>query len=207
MRKPTWIVFEGIDGSGKTTQAKRLNEYLTAHGYRSLYKHVFDSEAGSLLRTLFIDNSFSNKVEILVLSAARQALLDELSEQVGDYDVLVVDRFFLSILAMQGRSEDDRRLISYLRRTICGPQDAHYILHLHTPPEDCRKRLVRRTAQDRIEAKGVEFHREVFDRYRMLLADEERVFDIDGRGDVEDVHRSVVRTTMSLLGAAPTQQV
>jgi thymidylate kinase len=125
----------------------------------------------------------------------------------GDYDVLVVDRFFLSILAMQGKSEDDRQLITYLRHTICGPQDAHYILHLRTPPEDCQERLARRTAQDRIEAKGVEFHREVFDRYRMLLADEERVFDIDGRGDIEDVHRSIVRTTMSLLGATSTERV
>jgi dTMP kinase len=201
MRKPVWIVFEGIDGSGKTTQAKRLNAYLNDHGFKSLYKHVFDTGAGALLRELFIKNAFSNKVEILVLSAARQAFLDEMCVPAGEYDVLIVDRFFLSILAMQGRNEDDRRLINYLRHDICGEQSEHIVFHMNTAPEDCKKRLRNKPASDRIEEKPVDFHREVADRYRWALRDEEHVYAIDGGGDIEDVHRTIVEKTLHLLGA------
>ncbi|MGY4644292.1 dTMP kinase [Cellulomonas sp. URHB0016] len=202
MRKPIWIVFEGIDGSGKTTQAKLLDDYLNSHGVRSLYKHVFDTEAGRLLRGMFIENAFSNTVEILVLSAARQAFLDEMAALADDYDVLIVDRFFLSILAMQGVDDESVELIEHLRDSICEEWRDHVVFHVSTPPDDCSRRLQKRSARDRIEKKGVDFHQVVFDRYATLLSDEQNVRHIDGVGDVETIHRRVVASTLRLLGAA-----
>ena len=202
MDKSTWIVFEGIDGSGKTTQAKRLNEYLNNHGVKSLYKHVFDSRAGRLLREMFIENTFSNTVEILMLCAARQAFLDEIAAEADEYDVLIVDRFFLSILAMQGKDNEDIGFINYIRDSIC--KDAHedITFHMKTSPETCKIRLKNKTIiPDRIEEKGVEFHRVVFDRYLTLLRDEDNVHHIDGSGDIEEIHKSIVDKTLLLLGA------
>jgi len=201
MGKPTWIVFEGIDGSGKTTQAKRLNEYLNNHGVKSLYKHVFDSRAGRLLREMFIDNSFSNTVEILILCAARQAFLDEVAAQADEYDVLIVDRFFLSILAMQGNDAEDIELINYIQEMICNGGREHIVFHMRTSPEDCKSRLKNRTAPDRIEEKGVEFHRMVSERYLTLLRSAENVFHIDGSGDIEEIHRAIVAKTLLLMEA------
>jgi dTMP kinase len=200
--KPTWIVFEGIDGSGKTTQAKRLNEYLNNHGMKSLYKHVFDTRAGRLLREMFIDNTFSNTVEILILCAARQAFLDEIVAEEDEYDVLIIDRFFLSILAMQGNNKEDIGFINYIREKICGGGREHIVFHMRTPPEVCKSRLKNRIVPDRIEEKGVEFHRLVFDRYMTLLRKEEDVHHIDGRGDIEDIHKSIVDKTLLLLSAS-----
>jgi dTMP kinase len=205
MGKPTWIVFEGIDGSGKTTQAKRLNEYLNNHGLKSLYKHVFDSRAGRLLREMFIDNSFSNTVEILILCAARQAFLDEVAAQADEYDVLIVDRFFLSILAMQGNDDEDIGLINYIQESVCHGRE-HIVFHMRTSPEDCKSRLKNRLAPDRIEEKGVEFHRMVSDRYLKLLRQVDNVHHIDGSGDIEEIHRSVVDKTLLLLGAADSRR-
>jgi dTMP kinase len=202
MDKPRWIVFEGIDGSGKTTQAKRLNEYLNNHGVKSLYKHVFDSSAGRLLRGMFIDNSFSNTVEILILCAARQAFLDEVAAQADEYDVLIVDRFFLSILAMQGNDDEDIGLINYIQDNICNGGREHIVFHMRTAPEECKSRLKNRIVPDRIEEKGVEFHRVVFDRYLTLLRNAENVYHIDGGGDIEDIHRNIVDRTLLLLGTA-----
>ena len=200
--KPTWIVFEGIDGSGKTTQAKRLNEYLNNHGVKSLYKHVFDSRAGRLLREMFIDNTFSNTVEILILCAARQAFLDEIAAEEDEYDVLVVDRFFLSILAMQGNDNEDIGFINYIRGKICKGGREHIVFHMRTSPEVCKSRLKNRIVPDRIEEKGVEFHKLIFDRYLTLLRNEEDVHHIDGNGDIEEIHKSIVDKTLLLLGAA-----
>jgi dTMP kinase len=204
MNKPTWIVFEGIDGSGKTTQAKLLNEYLNRNGVKSRYRHVFDSEAGKLLREMFINNTFSNTVEILMLCAARQAFLDETAaaEEGEEYDVLIVDRFFLSILAMQGNDESDVELINYIQDNICHGRDRSIVFHMNTSPEDCKSRLRKRSIRDRIEVKGVEFHRMVFERYLALLHDEENVYQFDGDGEVETIHRTIVDKTLLLLGIA-----
>ncbi len=199
IEKPIWIVFEGIDGSGKTTQAKRLNEYLNKHGIKSLYKHVFDSRAGRMLREMFIGNAFSNTVEILILCAARQAFLDEIAAEAAGYDVLIVDRFFLSILAMQGNDDEAVGLINYIRDNICKGTE-HIVFHMRTSPEACKSRLKNRIVPDRIEEKGVEFHRTVFDRYLTLLSNEENVYHIDGDGDIDEIHKNIVGKTLLLLG-------
>ncbi|MEV2264969.1 dTMP kinase [Nonomuraea africana] len=205
MNKPTWIIFEGIDGSGKTTQAKLLNDYLNRNGVKSSYRHVFDSKAGKLLREMFLGNTFSNTVEILMLCAARQAFLDETraTEDGEEYDVLIVDRFFLSILAMQGNDDADIDLINYIRGSISRGRDRSIVFHMNTSPENCKSRLVNRTIRDRIEGKGVEFHRMVFERYLALLSDEENAYQFDGDADIETVHRTIVDKTMSLLGITP----
>lgn len=201
MSKPTWIVFEGIDGSGKTTQAKLLNEYLNEHGVKSRYKHVFDSKAGKLLREMFINNAFSNTVEILLLCAARQAFLDDIAAAgEEECEVMIIDRFFMSILAMQGIDDEDVELINYIQNNICSGRDRPIVFHVNTSPEECNNRLRNRSTRDRIEEKGVEFHRMVSDRYLALLRNEENVYQFDGNGDVEGIHRTIVDRTALLLG-------
>lgn len=200
MNKPTWIVFEGIDGSGKTTQAKLLNEYLNRNGVKSLYKHVFDSKAGKLLREMFINNTFSNTVEILILCATRQAFLDQTVAEEEECDVLIIDRFFLSILAMQGKDDKDVALINYIRNSICNGRNRSIVFHLNTSPEECKNRLRRRGLRDRIEEKSIEFHRTVSERYSALLRNEENVYQFDGNSAIESVHRTIVDKTLLLLG-------
>ena len=199
MKKPLWIVFEGIDGSGKTTQAKLLSDYLNRIGVGSRYKHVFDSQAGRLLREMFINNSFSNTVEILILCAARQAFLDETAAEETDYDVIIIDRFFLSILAMQGQDDEAVELINYIKGNICGEREQPVVFHMNTSPVDCKKRMISRNLRDRIEEKDVGFHRVVSERYLALLRNEEHAYQFDGNGDIASVHRAIVDRTLDIL--------
>lgn len=205
MSGPTWIVFEGIDGSGKTTQAKLLNDYLNRQGMKSVYRHVFDSTAGKLLREMFVRNTFSNTVEILILCAARQAFLEEIASE-GECDVIIVDRFFLSILAMQGRDGEDVELIRYLESSICKGRVQSIVFHMKTSPEECDSRLGNRDTRDRIEEKGVEFHRTVFERYLAVLRNEENVHHVDGNGDIEEVHGAIVDKALLLLDLKAAQR-
>ncbi len=207
MNKPTWIVFEGIDGSGKTTQAKLLNEYLNRKGVKSLYKHVFDSKAGKMLRAMFINNAFSNTVEILILCATRQAFLDEIAAEEGKYDVMIIDRFFLSILSMQGNGNKDTDLINYIQNNICDGRSQSIVFYMNTSPEECENRLRNKNIRDRIEEKDVGFHRIVFERYLELLRNQENVYQFDGNDDIERIHRTIVDTTLLLLGITEAGEV
>ena len=200
MMRTIWIVFEGIDGSGKTTQAKMLNEYLSGKGIKCIYKHIFDSKAGSILREVFINNEFSNTVDILLLCAARQAFLDEIEREKGTFDIIIMDRFFLSILAMQGKSKEDIELINYIKNFIFNKKDIFYTFYLDTNPHECKRRLIKKSYCDRIERKNVEFHSIVYDRYLDLLENESNVYVFNGDIDIMSLHKKIVDKASELVG-------
>ena len=202
MGNPIWIVFEGIDGSGKTTQAKMLNNFLNKNGVKSVYKHIFDSKAGALLREIFIENDFGNTFEILLLCATRQAFFDEISNEEKKYDVIIVDRFFLSILAMQGRNNTDIQLINYLQKIICKGREEFYTFYIDTEPIECKRRLSYKGKCDRIEEKSIKFHNLVYERYFDLVKNQQNVFIINGKTDIITVHQNIVNKTLFLLKQA-----
>lgn len=199
MNQTVWIIFEGIDSSGKTTQAKMLNEFLCGKGIKSAYRHIFDSNAGRILRDVFINNSFGNTVEILLLCATRQAFLDEIDKERKNYDVIILDRYFLSIYAMQGKNESDIDLITYLKKFICKKNDILYTFFIDTAPDVCAKRLKQKSCCDRIEMRGLKFHTQVYDRYLMLLEKEKNVTIFDGSKDIILLHQEIIYRTLSII--------
>ena len=200
LKKPIWIIFEGIDGSGKTTQAKLLSKYLNYIGIHTIYKHVFDSMAGVIIRDFYLEKDFlSNTVEALLLCASRQAFRDEMESEYTKYDIIIVDRFYLSILAMQGTNSKDIDLIQYIR-SRCDIQGNTYCLFINVNPSECQRRMMRdNTKRDRIELMGTQFHAEVFKRYQKLLQTEKNVTLIDGFGSIDEVHERVVEATKLIL--------
>ena len=202
MKKPLWIVFEGIDGSGKTTQASKLCSHLNNIGISALYKHVFDTNSGKLIKNIFLDNDFlGNTVEVLLLCAARKAFLDDMKNITTQFDVIVVDRFYLSILAMQGITPKDIALIQYVRSSIGDLPESAYYVYIDADPRECRKRfLLRDRPKDRIERLDLEFHSKVRERYISFLTYEKNVIYINGNNDINTVHDEIVRAVMNLLG-------
>lgn len=176
-----------------------LSDYLNKIGVKSLYRHVFDSKAGGLLRNFFINNTFSNIVEILILCATRQAYLDEIAEYENQYDVIVIDRFFLSILAMQGNNDRDVKLINYIQEYICSGRKQFIVFFMNTFPNECKRRLSNKDTLDRIEGKSVEFHEVVFERYLNLLSVEQNVYVFNGNNDIESIHQDIVEKALTLL--------
>ena len=197
--EPLFIVFEGIDGSGKTTQAKKLNNFLNKNGIKSIYKHVFDSECGRMLRDIFINNNLSNTVEILILCATRQSYLEENLLDCKNYEVIIIDRFFLSILSMQGKDKHDVELIRYLQNYICKGFKEHIVYYIDTLPKECDRRINNNRIRDRIEKKGIEFHESVSNRYKTLINQNEETYVFNGNDDVDSVHKAIANKTMELL--------
>ena len=201
LKKPIWIIFEGIDGSGKTTQAKKLCKYLNDAGVNALYKHVFDSKTGEIIRKLYLEKDFmSNIVEVLLLCASRQAFWDEIESECTKYDVIIVDRFYLSIFAMQGTNDKDINLIKYIRSISDIPGNP-YCFFINVDPSECQKRLASaNTKRDRIELLGTQFHTEVFKRYQEFLHTEKDITFIDGLGNIDEVHKRIIEATKQILG-------
>ncbi|EDP75736.1 dTMP kinase [Hydrogenivirga sp. 128-5-R1-1] len=98
------ITFEGIDGSGKTTQSKKLYEFLREKGLDvSLYREPGGTPLGEELRDILINKELNERTELLLFEGARtQLVLERLKPDMERGMVVILDRFTDSTLAYQG---------------------------------------------------------------------------------------------------------
>lgn len=191
-----FVVLDGIDGCGKSTQARRLVEAWTSEGGEPpLHLREPGSTAvGERLRALLLDPELelSAEVETLLFAAARRAMLDELVEPAlaAGRDV-VCERFHASTFAYQaaGGGVAESELLELLERWADSPRPDLVIL-LDLSVEESLGR--RSGARDRIEARGEPFHVRVAEGYRRYARLASRVRVVDGRGSVDEVAARVL---------------
>ncbi len=195
------IAFEGVDGCGKSTQARLLAGSLGA----LLTHEPGDTPLGSRLRELMLhgEGGLSPRAEALIVAADRAEHVDLVLEPAlaaGRW--VVTDRFDGSTLAYQGFGrglELDR-----LRATLAfatGGLAADLTVLIDVPVEVARGR-VRSSAPDRLERLDEGFHRRVADGYRSLAAaDPDHWVSVAGDASVEEVARSVAEVVGQRLGA------
>jgi dTMP kinase len=183
-----FIVLEGIEGSGKTTQAARLGEWLERSGVaHRLTREPGGTELGESIRQLLLHGGAIPAVaELLLMLAARAALLDEVVRPaLAAGEVVVADRYSLSTLAYQGYG---RQLdLPQVRRAIALATDGlipdlTVVLDIPRSLGEARRKAGR-PGEDRIERAGAEFHERVAEAYRLLADTEPQVLRLDGAGD------------------------
>jgi dTMP kinase len=189
-----FISLEGIDGSGKTTQAKLLADSL---GERTvLVREPGGTQAGERIRQVLKDPSLEldSLAELLLFCAARAELVRQVVGPARDEGRDVVcDRFSDSSVAYQGVA---RGLGADRVEEICdlatGGIWPDLTLLLRIEPERAARRIGRREA-DRFEGEGIELQRLVAEGYdEVARRHPERVRVIDADGDRDAVHRAVL---------------
>jgi dTMP kinase len=187
-----FVTFEGIDRSGKTTQAGMLVEAL---GDEALgVREPGGTPAGERVRELLKDTavSLSPEAEALLFAAARSELVAEvILPALSEGKVVVSDRFLDSSLAYQGGArglgiEDVERVNHFATRGL--KPDLTFLLDL--PAEEAASRA---GENDRFEEEGAGLQEAVGAAYeRLIRADPDRWRRIDARQPAEDVHEQVL---------------
>jgi dTMP kinase len=187
-----FVTFEGIDRSGKTTQAGLLCEAL---GDEALgVREPGGTPAGERVRELLKDPSveLSPEAEALLFAAARSELVAEvILPALSEGKVVVSDRFLDSSLAYQGGArglgiEDVERVNHFATRGL--KPDLTFLLDL--PPDEAASRA---GENDRFEDEGAELQEAVGAAYeRLVRADPDRWRRIDARQPAGDVHEQVL---------------
>lgn len=188
-----FIVFEGGEGTGKSTQAGLLAEHLGA----LLTREPGGSALGGHLRELLLaatdDAPISDRAEALLMAADRaQHVTDVLRPALAAGRDVVCDRYIGSTIAYQGggRGLDAGELERISRWAADGLRPD--LVVLLTVDEDV---ALARTggARDRIEAAGRDFHRRVAASFRaQAAADPDRWVEVDGAGPIDEVRRRVL---------------
>lgn len=166
-RRGALIVFEGGEGSGKSTQLRLLSRDLEHRSVpHACLREPGGTPLGTEVRRLLLDRAsdITPRAEALLFMASRAQLVErEITPALARGDVVLLDRFFLSTYAYQiaghGLAEDEVRAAN---RFATGGVSPDVTLLFTYPVEDGLARAARRpAAHDRMEAMGETFHRRV----------------------------------------------
>lgn len=203
MPNPLFIVLEGIDGSGTTTQLGLLDRHLQGRG-RPVHptREPSGGPVGRLLREILLgghrlpDGAPADGLAMALLFAAdrRDHLSREIEPALAAGSDVVSDRYLLSSLAYQAQ-EAERDWVATLARDLRAP-DLTLLLDLPVAVAAERRRAAGR-ALERYDADDVQAR--VAARYRELVAGNPRATVIDARGGIEDVARAVAVAVDRLL--------
>jgi dTMP kinase len=197
-----FIVLEGIEGSGKTTQARLLVEWLRRRDVPAThFREPGGVAVAEGIRELLLRGvDMPARTELLLMLAARAALVDTgIAPALAEGRVVVADRFDLSTLAYQvyGRRLPDgevRRLNAFATAGL--RPDLTLVLDV-TPAEAERRREAAGSTPDRIERAGSDFHGRVAEAYHLLSETEPGVERVSADGTRDSVHAEIVRRVVA----------
>ncbi|NCG31762.1 MAG: dTMP kinase [Proteobacteria bacterium] len=198
MRAGRFIVLEGGDGVGKSTQAALLSSFMDARGIpHVLTREPGGTPVGEAIRELLLgraDFDMPAETELLLMLAARATFVrDVVRPALAEGKVVLADRFSLSTLAYQGYGrgldlDDVREAI----RIATGGLDADLYVVLDLPAREGTARQQRDGMQpDRIEQAGDAFLSRVREGYLELAESEVTVRTVSARGKPEEVHMRI----------------
>ena len=192
-----FITFEGIDGCGKSTQARLLLEYMNNSGVETiLVREPGGTNISESIREILLHKSSSqmgDRTESLLMTASRAQLTQEvIVPNIDKGKFVIADRYSDSTLAYQGggRNLDIEWLIelnNYATFTLL--PDITFFVDIR--PEEALRRLD--SDKDRIEGEGIEFQTRVRKTYQILAEKfNDRYVIIDGYAEKGDIHKKVL---------------
>jgi dTMP kinase len=208
MPRGLFITFEGLDGSGKTTQIKRLAAWMQRRGVAHvLTRQPGGTPTGDRIRELLLDSRSQGLAPLsemaLMFADRAQAIAEVIEPALASGHMVICDRFTDSTEAYQGGGRElGSALVLELHRLLCGDLQPDLTLLLLPSLDISLSRARRRNDrvatqsgkdEGRFEQEQDSFHRRVWQQYREIAAREpDRVVVIAGDLGIDEVHEQVV---------------
>lgn len=197
MSRGLFIVLEGVEGAGKSTQARALSAWLAERGVpHTLAREPGGTPVGEAIRGIVLDKGqlrMPPETELLLIVAARAAFVGEVVRPALDRGEMVLsDRFDLSTIAYQGFGRGlDLEEIRRINRFATGGLRPDLLLILDLEVETGMSRKRGAGAGDRIEREGFDFLSRVREGYQALAVTEEKAVLVDAGGSPEAVQQKL----------------
>ena len=196
-----FISFEGLDGSGKTTVIKMVEEFLVNKGLKVLLTRepgAKDSKEALKIREIILnpENELDDMTEAVLYAADRSLHLKRtILPALKENTVILCDRYIDSSLAYQGKARGlgiDR--VKKLNDAVTNNTYPDLTLLLRIPPKLSFERTIKRNGvKDRLEEEGLKFREDIYLGYEELLKMfPERIKVIDATKNIETVYKEVI---------------
>jgi dTMP kinase len=210
----TFITFEGIDGSGKSTQLRLLNNFLRANGWKPLItREPGGTPVGLRLRAALLDatEEVDPLTELLVFAADRaQHVRRVIRPALEAGQVVISDRYADATVAYQGAGRGfPPQLITEIVQLATEGLKPDLTVLFDVGIEESTSRTTRRSSgrssanksgPDRLDIENAEFHSRVREAYLQIArAEPERVTIVDASGPVEQTQERVKEVVVSFL--------
>ena len=203
--KGLFIVMEGPDGSGKTTQINLLKEYLEEAGYECLItREPGGTVIGEEVRQLILNpehKEMSPVTEMLLYAASRAQLVHEvIGPALEEGKIVISDRFVDSSIVYQGIA---RKLgistVSAVNAPGIGIYRPDGIFFIDLSEAEGLRRKKEQKNLDRMEQEGIAFHHMVSEGYRKVLSGRPEVMKIDGGRSIDTIQKKIRNHVDELL--------
>jgi dTMP kinase len=194
-----FIVFEGIEGAGKTTLANMLADYLIRSGEKvHLTKEPGGTEIGKEIRKVLLSKyqeEFTPLAELLLYEADRNLHVENVIKPKLEKGYFVIsDRFIYSTIAYQhyGRGLD-KELVDYLNNLTTGGLEPSIVFLIDVPVEVGLERVRSVRELDRLEDEDIEFHKKLRKGF-LDIANEyrDKFYILDGTQPIRDIFDDIL---------------
>ena len=198
-RKINFISFEGLDGSGKTTQIDLLVKYCEREKINFLIvREPGSSLIGEKIRMILKDNEnnfMDDKAELFLFMAARAQLMREkIIPALKEKILIICDRFIDSSVAYQGIARNlGENFVKQMNDFATNNIKPDLTFFLDVTPEIIFKRKNKNL--DRFETEGLDFYQKVYSGYKKIFCEEEnknRAVFIDGNLKCDEIHEMIL---------------
>lgn len=202
-----FIVFEGGEGAGKTTQIERVYDWLTSDlqpPYTvKITREPGGTDLGQEIRHLLLGkHTPSDRAELLLYAADRAQHVElDLKPALAQNTIVLCDRYTDSTLAYQGYGRGlDLKLIAQLNEIATQGLESDLTLWLDIPPEIGLLRAQNRGKRDRIEQADLAFHQRVHQGFTLLAQQyPQRIHPIDAQPSESQVHQQICSVLKPVL--------
>ena len=214
MSRGFFVTFEGLDGSGKSTQLRKLAQWLESEGRQvTVTRQPGGTRIGDRIRALLLDSRTENvapRTELGLMFSDRAQGIDEIIRPALDRgNVVLCDRYTDSTEAYQGGGRQlGSEIVLQLHAAICQNLQPDLTLLLLPNFERSLDRARNRNArnsrggqdENRFEREDELFYRRVYDKYREIAAREPlRVVMIESDESIDEVHERIVEILKARL--------
>lgn len=198
------ITFEGIDGSGKSTQITLLKNRLQDQGYSV---HVFREPGGTDLSEMIRGILLNPEIEIdpvtevLLFSSARSQLVAEkVKPLLKNNDVVILDRFYDSTTAYQGHGRQSLPIdqIHQINKAATHNITPDVTFYLRLSPQTAAERT-KHFEKDRMEQSGETFFERVYNGFEQMAKKEKRIKTVDAEKSIEEIHQDILTIVDQLM--------
>lgn len=200
------ITFEGIEGSGKSTQANLLSDFLSGNGYKvTLTREPGWGHLGNLIRTLILEERelvLAPMAELFLFCADRaQHVKDLIAPRLRNGEIVICDRFYDSTVVYQGYGRKlDMRLVNKAAKASALDVTPEITFLLNLPVREGLARLKERGSITKMDEEPLEFHEMIRQGYMLIARREpERIKSVNADRDITTVHEEIKALVMERL--------